>query len=153
LSKYISIGAFLRYDTGKRFNAVFDGFNSDNETIVKNRIGGNFSEMWIGPMIRLHWKQLYFSSGYALFGNRIDDARNDIQSSSGATIGSFSTHPRVALQFHLGGTISIAKKLDFFFAIEYRIRYYNERGGDELIDSIILGTQNILPFAGLKLSL
>ncbi|MFK8058608.1 MAG: hypothetical protein AB8B78_00790, partial [Polaribacter sp.] len=153
LSKYFSIGAFVRYDTGKRFNALFDGFNAQNETIVTGRIGGNFSEVWIGPMLRLHWRQLYFSSGYALFGSRVDDARNDIKSSSGATTGSFSTHPRIALQFHLGGAIPITKKLEAFFALEYRIRYYDERGGKELVDNIILGTQNILPFAGLKLSL
>jgi hypothetical protein len=153
LSKYISVGAFMRYDTGKRFNAIFNGFNAQNETIVTGKIGGNFSEVWIGPMVRLHWKQLYFSSGYALFGSRVDDARSAVKSSSGATTGSFSTHPRVALQFHFGGAIPITKKLDAFFALEYRIRYYDERGGNELVDDIILGTQNILPFAGLKLSL
>lgn len=153
LSKHISLGAYIRYDTGRRFNALFDGFNSENETIVTNEVGGDFSEVWIGPMIRFHWKELYFSLGYALFGSRVDDARSDIKSSSGEITGSFSTHPKVALQFHLGGTIPISKKLDVFFALEYRIRYYDERGGNELVDSVILGTQNILPFAGLKWSL
>ncbi len=152
-TNYFSVGAYFRYDTGKRFNALFDGFNSENETIVTNKIGGDFSEIWIGPMARFHWKQFYFSSGYALFGSRTDAAREDIQSSSSATTGSFSTHPRVALQFHLGGTIPMTKKLAAFFAIEYRIRYYDERGGNSLINDIVFGTQNILPFAGLKFAL
>ena len=145
----ISAGLFLRTDFGKREAALFDGFDSEGKTKVKNKLGGNYSEFWFGPEIMLHWKQLFAEIGYGVVGIRVDDGRNDIPSNTGNTSESFSTNPSISWMFSVGGQIPIFDNLNVMLKIEYRLRYYNERGGEPLINNIDHGTQSISPLIGI----
>ena len=94
------------------------------------------------------WKQFSLDVGYAPIGIRSDDARTDLPSTSGNTSDSFETHPTIAWLIALGGTIPIGSTLDIFIKVEYRVRYYNKRSGENLEGDINLGTQSIAPIIG-----
>ncbi len=148
LNDFLSAGLFLRTDFGKREAALFDGFDSEGRTVVKNMVGGNYFELWFGPEIMLHYKQLFAEIGYGLIGTRNDDGRNDIPSNSGDISGSFSTSPTISWMFTLGGHIPIFNQLDVMIKIEYRLRYYDERNNEPLINNIDHGTMSISPIIG-----
>ena len=147
-NEYFSAGIFTRFDTGERNMASFDGFDAEGRTKVKDKIGGSYTEFWIGPMISGMWKQFSLDVGYAPIGIRSDDARTDLPSTSGNTSDSFETHPTIAWLIALGGTIPIGSTLDIFIKVEYRVRYYNKRSGENLEGDINLGTQSIAPIIG-----
>jgi len=148
-NEYLSAGLFLRTDFGKREAALFDGFDAEGKTKVRNKLGGNYFELWFGPEIMLHWRQLFAEIGYGLIGIRDDDGRFDIPSNTGNITDSFSTSPSISWMFSIGGHIPIFEKLNVMLKIEYRLRYYNERGGDPLINNIDHGTQSISPLIGI----
>jgi len=152
LFKAISVGAFFRYDQGTRNNSLFNGFDSNGQATIINTLGGDYSETWIGPFVKLHYKQLFFSIGYGLFGQRTDDGRPDVEASD-SNLGDFSLDPSVAWVFNIGGNVPLTEKLGVYFGIEYRARYYNERGGVLLQDNIVFGTQNFTPLFGVSLGL
>ena len=147
---FLSVGMYMRYDVGKRFNGIFKTFDSQDKAVVDPRLGGNYNEFWAGPYVKLHWNKLFVSGGYGLIGIRNDDARTDIPSSTNSTSGAFTTHPVVAMVFHFGGEVDLTQQLALFFALEYRIRYYTERDGNALKEDILHGTQNYSPLVGAK---
>ena len=132
---------------------MFNGFDSDGKTTIKDKVGGTYSELWFGPMIQAFWKQLIFELGYAVVGLRKDNGRKDIPNSSGETDGVFSINPAVAWLVNVGGFITLSDALDVTIKIEYRGRYYNERGGKKLLNNIDHGTQSIVPVLGIRLNL
>ncbi|HLF19374.1 MAG TPA: hypothetical protein VI704_01160, partial [Bacteroidota bacterium] len=145
-----SAGLFLQFDRGNRLAAMFDGFNNEGRTITKDKVGGDFSEIWFGPLMRLHWKKLFAEGGYGMMGNRMDEARTDLASSTGDTTSSFSFHPAIALLAAIGAGVAITDNLDLIVRMEYRLRYYTKRGGNTLGNNIEHGTQNITPFVGIS---
>ncbi len=147
---YLSAGIFLRTDFGKREAAQFDGFNSEGITQVKNQLGGNYTEIWLGPEVMFRWKQLFAEVGYGLVGIRKDDGRNDVPSNTGDTVSSFTTNPSISWMISIGGFVPLSKNLDILLKLEYRLRYYNKRGGEPLADNIDLGTQSISPLVGVS---
>lgn len=147
---YFSAGIFLRTDFGKREAALYDGFDEDGKTKVKNQLGGNYTEIWFGPELMFHWKQIFAEVGYGLVGTRSDDGRNDIPSNSGSTDGSFTTNPLISWMISIGGFVPLSENLEILIKLEYRNRYYNERGGEALIDNIDHGTQSISPLIGVS---
>lgn len=148
-NKFLSAGLFLRTDFGKREAALFDGFDDEGKTKVRNKVGGNYFELWFGPEIMFHWKQLFAEIGYGLIGIRDDDGRFDIPSNTGNINDSFSTSPSISWMFSIGSHIHVFEKIDVMLKIEYRFRYYNERGGEPLINNIDHGTQSISPLIGI----
>ncbi|MCH8080695.1 MAG: hypothetical protein IIA06_13120 [Proteobacteria bacterium] len=148
INEFFAAGIFTRFDTGERNMAIFDGFDEEGRAEVKNKVGGSYSEFWFGPMIRGMWKQFSLDVGYAPVGIRKDDARTDLPSSSGSTSDSFETHPTIAWLIALGGNIPVGSTLDIFIKVEYRVRYYNKRGGENLEGDVKLGTQSIAPVIG-----
>jgi hypothetical protein len=48
----------------------------------------------------------------------------------------------------IGGTINVRPCLAIVLRMEWRIRYYDERGGKPLMDGIIHGTQEFRPLVG-----
>ena len=153
INDYLSAGLYLRIDLGKREAALFDGFDPEGKTKVTNELGGNYFELWFGPEVMFHWKQLFAEIGYGLVGIRDDDGRNDVPSNTGNTSGSFSTDPSIAWMLSIGGFIPVYEKLNVMLKIEYRLRYYNERGGNPLINNIDHGTQSISPIIGVTYTL
>lgn len=147
-NKYFAAGIYLRYDRGQRQLANFDGFDQSGKTLVKDRIGGTYTEFWAGPIIHFFYKQLHASFGYGLFGVRDDTARNDIPSSTGDVESAFELDPSFAWLISLGGRFNILTSLDLSISIEYRARYYNTRGGNKLENNINHGTQSIAPLIG-----
>ncbi len=150
LADYFSAGVYVRTDFGKREAALFNGFDSEGRTVVSNELGGNYTEFWFGPAVSFHWKQLFTEFGYGLIGIRTDDGRPDIPSNSGDTSGSFTTNPSIAWLIAAGGTIPITDQLHLMLKLEYRLRYYDERGGNPLVNNIDHGTQSISPLIGIS---
>ena len=148
IHKFIHLGVFARVDRGERYLAHFNGFDAEGKTQTKDGIGGTYTEFWIGPLVQLQWKQLTLDLGYAPYGTRSDNARNDIPNANGSTDGSFSLHPTIAWLISLGGGFNVVENLDVLIKIEYRPRYYSERGGEKLINEIEHGTQSIVPVIG-----
>ncbi|MBI4429337.1 MAG: hypothetical protein HY562_09495 [Ignavibacteriales bacterium] len=149
LHEFVDAGLFLQFDRGHRLAARFEGFNSEGRTVTKDKIGGNYSEVWFGPLVRINWRNLFAEGGYGAFGSRSDDARTDLASSTRDTTSSFSLHPTIALLAALGAGVQITDDLDLIVRMEYRLRYYTMRGGNALKNNIEHGTQNITPFVGL----
>ncbi len=150
--EFFAAGIYLRYDRGQRYLANFDGFDQSGKTLVKDRIGGTYTEFWAGPVVHFFYKQLKASFGYGLFGLRKDAARNDIPSTTGDVESAFKLDPSFAWLFSLGGSFSVIESLDVLFSLEYRARYYNSRDGNKLANDINHGTQSISPLFGVVYS-
>lgn len=147
----LAVGVFSRYDSGYRSAARFAGFDSEGRTLTSDRIGGRFSEFWLGPAARVTWRKLFFELGYAVWGIRSDEARDDLPSVSGQ-LGPFGMMPSMRWLVALGGSVPIAEGIDATLRGEYRLRYYDSRSGEELQGKIHHGTQNISFLAGVSFS-
>ena len=146
---WLSAGVYIRTDIGERNAARFAGFDSLGATQVTGEIGGNFSEFWTGPFVRASWKSLSAELGYGVIGLRSDDARSDLPSSSGDTASAFSTSPVVAWVVGLGANVPITENFDLFVKAEYRVRYYVERGSEDILTGVEHGTQSFAPIIGI----
>ena len=146
--EFLSVGVFVRGGFGTRENAQFAGFDEDGTTVVKNQLGGSYSEVWIGPIVHLHWKQFFVDGGYALYGRRMDAGRSDLPSTSGDTSSSFSTDPSFAWLLSAGGNLPVADDFSVVLKVDWCIRYYNQRGGEPLAGNINHGTQSLAPSIG-----
>jgi len=147
---WIASGLFLRVDRGQRDMAIFNGFDEDGKTTIRDKVGGTYSEVWFGPIIQAYWKQFTLELGYGAIGLRKDNGRADIQNSAGENYGSFRIHPSIAWLVNTGGFIPLTEEIDVSIKIEYRGRYYLERGGKKLLNNIDHGTQSIVPVIGLR---
>jgi hypothetical protein len=141
-------GLYAQLDLGSREAGRFGDFDMDGATIVEDRVGGSYLEFWIGPMIRVQWRGLFAELGWGAIGIRSDDARDDLPASDGST-GAFRTTPAIAWLVALGGVVPVVDAWSAVFRLEYRIRYYDSRGGDDLRDNVVHGTQDITPFVGI----
>ncbi|MFO7448347.1 MAG: hypothetical protein R6W90_18450 [Ignavibacteriaceae bacterium] len=144
---YFAAGLFLRIDRGERAAAVFDRFE-DGKAVTESEVGGVYNEFWFGPLLQFRWKLLSAEIGYALVGIRDDDGRRDIPSATGNNSDAFTTLPAIAWLFSIGGNFPVMDNFDIIIKIEYRNRYYNERGGEPLVNDIEHGTQSISPVFG-----
>ncbi len=148
-NEYFGAGIFLRYDRGQRQLANFGGFDQEGKTVVEDKIGGTYTEFWMGPVVHFFYKQVRASFGYGLFGTRDDNARKDIPSKTGDTDSAFSLDPSFAWLFSVTGMFTIIDNLNLAITLEYRARYYNTRGGNKLQNNINHGTQSITPLFGI----
>ncbi len=146
----LRLGAFVRADRGERYLANFNGFDAEGKTRTKEGIGGTYTEVWIGPLAQLQWKQVTLDIGFAPYGKRYDRARGDIPNEANSTDGSFSLHPTIAWLIALGGSFDLSEQFALSIKMEYRPRYYSERGGAVLINDIEHGTQSVVPLVGLS---
>lgn len=145
----LSVGLFAQFDAGLRNAGRFDSFDAENRPIVVGEVGGGYTEFWAGPLLRARWKQLFVELGYGLVGLRSDDARDDLTTADGDVESALRTSRTVAYLFGIGAGIPINKNLQAVLRIQYRIRYYDRRSGDPLVDETVHGTQNLTPFIGL----
>jgi hypothetical protein len=144
----LSVGAFLRYDTGTRNAARFSRI-LDNRTVTDEGVGGAYDELWVGPLIRAQWRGLFAEFGYGAVGLRNDDARVDLPDTEGDTKAALRTSSTVAYLLNLGGVLALTETLDLALRLEYRVRYYDRRD-HPLVDTLVHGTQNYTPFIGVS---
>lgn len=145
-------GGFMQIDVGRREAARFTGFAPDGAPQTSNRIGGAFAELWMGPLVRLEWRRLFGELGYAVYGARRDDARDDLVNEDGSTTGTLRTSASAAWSFALGGRVELTDTLGLVLRMQYRIRYYDTRSGARLAGGAVHGTQNFTPFVGVAWS-
>ncbi|MEM1033794.1 MAG: hypothetical protein AAGN82_25900 [Myxococcota bacterium] len=144
-----SVGWFGQFDLGRRDYGRFDRVADDGETALVVRDGGGpFWEVWTGPLLRVQWRALYVEGGWGAFGVRGDDARTDLPNTDGDTDGAFRTTPTIAWQLGIGANVEVAPPVFLALRLNYRIRYYETRGGADLAQGLAHGTQDILPFIG-----
>ncbi|MEM9864827.1 MAG: hypothetical protein AAF938_24715 [Myxococcota bacterium] len=148
LWKYIRAGLFLQLDVGTRRFARFEGL-SDGEPLISESTGGRYREFWIGPLLRFQWRGLAAEVGWGAFGVRSDRARNDLPTEDGG-LAPLRTTPRVAWHFALSGYVPVHVHIDVVFRVQYRIRYYEDRGGEDLREGVAHGTQNLSPTVGVS---
>ena len=144
----LSLGLFVQYDLGERAAGKFEGFDADGKTVIGSESGGSFQEFWVGPLLRVQWRTLFFELAYGAFGIRTDDARDDLPDVDGSTSSALRTSPTIAWLMALGGGVPVTDSLQVVLRLEFRIRYYDRRGSGALKDNIVHGTQNFTPFIG-----
>lgn len=149
LWKWVHPGLFLQVDVGQRRATTFAGFAAPGGATT-NEISGLFTELWLGPLIRIPWRWFFFDAGYGALALRWDNARGDLPSSTGSASGAFSTDPLISWFVGLGGNVPLTGKLSVTLRFNYRIRYYDERGGSSLQGGVIHGTQDLTPFFGIS---
>jgi hypothetical protein len=145
----LSVGHFIQFDAGTRQAGRFAGFDPDGKTIVEGNLGGAYYELWIGPLLRAEWRRLFVELGYGALGARVDEARSDLAAEGGAAAGALRTRATVAWVIGAGGGVPLAEDVELALRLEYRVRYYDRRGGKPLANGIVHGTQNFTPFAGI----
>jgi hypothetical protein len=144
----LSLGLYMQYDLGERAAGKFEGFDAEGKTVIGSESGGDFQEFWVGPLLRVQWRTLFFELAYGAFGIRTDDARDDLPDESGKTDSALRTSPTIAWLMTLGGGVPVTDSLQVVLRLEYRVRYYDRRGNGALKDEIVHGTQNFTPFVG-----
>lgn len=144
-----AVGWYGQFDVGRRDFGRFDRVDPDGVTaLVERQAGGPFWEVWTGPMVRLQWRAVYLEAGWGAFGFRGDALRDDLANVDGETDGTFRTTPSIAWQFGIGTNVEIVKPVMLALRLNYRIRYYETRGGEDLDLGLAHGTQDIMPFIG-----
>lgn len=147
LWRFIRFGIFFQIDAGKRSAARFEGL-VDGEPEVTQLAGGRYWELWLGPLLRLQWRFLAAEIGYGLVGARRDRARDDLPNRTDGTGDAFRTSPRVAWHFALAAYAPVHREVDIVIRVQYRVRYYDRRGGVGLSEGVVHGTQNLTPTIG-----
>lgn len=147
----IGAGLFLQYDRGNRHAARFAGFDPvTGKTQTSGDLGGDYTEFWLGPLVRASWKGLFIEGGYGLIGIRTDEGRRDLVTASGDSTSSFSVNPIISWYGSIGGAVPIVDRWSIVFRLTYRLRYYDERGGTMFAGTMEHGSQNITPFIGVQ---
>lgn len=146
--KFLDLGLYAQLDMGKRTAATFDGFDDQGRTQITGQVGGGYTEFWFGPLVRAGWRALFLEFAYGAVGVRSDDARSDLATADGDTESALQTSPTIAWMAGLGGMFEVYTDLQIVLKVEYRVRYYNSRGGQALANEIVHGTQNFTPFLG-----
>ena len=150
LWRFIRLGAFLQVDAGSRRAGRFLGVVG-GEPDISDRIGGRFSEVWFGPLLRLQYRFVFAELGWGALGRRSDQARDDLPA-EGDTESALKTSARVAWLFAIGGHVPIRGRFSLTLRVEYRIRYYDRRD-TTLDEDVVHGTQNLTPFIGVGVTL
>lgn len=149
----LEIGGFVQADLGSRKAGRFAGFDENDQTVVEGEVGGDYSELWAGPLIRARWRGLFAELGYGLVAVRSDDGRTDLPNDQGDTDGRLRLSRSVAWTLGAGGAVPITDQLSVLFRLQYRVRYYTGRDGRDFEGDLAHGTQNITPFVGLDWAL
>ena len=103
---------------GTRRAGQFAGFDSEGKATVSGMLGGPFSEFWLGPIVRIPWKSLFFQLGWGAIGMRRDGARTDLATSSGNTDTSLRTKASVAWLLGIGAQVPLNEYFKGFFRID-----------------------------------
>jgi hypothetical protein len=147
--RYVALGAFAELDLGVRRAGELAGFDADGRATIDPQVGGSYAEIWTGIGARAQWRNLFLEVGYALFARRWDSGRDDLPDANGSSDGAFSPQLSVRWLAAIGGTVQLRSSLALVLRLEWRIRYYDERGGESLMDGVVHGTQEFRPLVGI----
>ncbi len=148
LHRYLAAGVFAEFDRTTRRAGELVGFDADGRATIDPAIGGRSTELWAGLVVRGEWRWLFADLGYGLITRRWDTGRDDLPAADGSTDGAFRAEPAVRWMLTLGAAIPVRPNLAIVFRLEWRIRYYDQRGDQPLRDGIVHGTQEIRPLFG-----
>lgn len=132
--KWFHVGLFVDFD--KTFDDV----------------SGTTADAWeldVGLLVRLEpldW--LFFNIGYMPLMLRSDSSRTDLPNTKGATDGTFLGSHTVAFLVGAGVQLELSRHVDLFFKLDYRIRYFVKRGGEDLAGGKEYGGQSFYPYLG-----
>jgi hypothetical protein len=147
--RHVAVAVFGALDLGVRRAADLAGFDADGRATIDPAVGGESVEVWLGVAVRGQWRGLFADLGYALFARRWDTGRDDLPAADGGTGGAFAPELAVRWLAAVGGTVRLRDRLALVLRLEWRIRYYDERDGQPLMDGIVHGTQEFRPLVGL----
>lgn len=145
--RFFRLGLYAQLDAGNRSAGRFTGLDAEGNPVVVSE-GGRFLELWLGPVLRVQWRGLFAELAYGALGVRRDRARDDLPDEDGDVDGLFRVSPRVAWSFGLGAFVPVHANVDVVIRLQYRVRYYDQRGGSSLANDVVHGTQNLVPFVG-----
>lgn len=141
--------AFGELDAGTRRAGDLAGFDADGRAITDPAVGGRSFETWVGLGVRARYRAAFLELGYPLFARRWDTARDDLPATGGGTDGAFAPQLSVRWMAAVGAGLPITARLRATARLEWRIRYYDERGGQALAGDVVHGTQELRPLFGL----
>jgi hypothetical protein len=144
----LSAGLYSQLDLGNRRASRFESFDPDGVPVTSEPIGGGYAEIWLGPLVRVQWRNVFAEVAWAPVAFRWDDGRPDLRNTGGDAEGAFRTTPGVSWRFALGGVVPVWRQLHVLLRVGYRVRYYVTRGGEDLEDRMAHGTQDFTPFVG-----
>lgn len=147
-----SVGAYLQFEAGQRDAGRFTGRVEGDLARVESLTGGGFNEFWLGPLLRAQWRGLFVELGWGPLAIRHDSGRSDL-TAGGRTDGAFAASPTTAWLVGLGAAVDLYGPLQAVVRINYRIRYYETRGGRDLDQGLGHGTQDVIPFVGVAWAL
>ncbi|MEZ4398830.1 MAG: hypothetical protein R3B06_02335 [Kofleriaceae bacterium] len=149
LHRHLAAVAFVDVDAGTRRAGELAGFDAQGRATIDPAVGGSFAEVWAGVGLRAQYKAAFLDVGYAAFARRWDGGRDDLPNTAGATDGAFAPILSVRWAAALGAAVRITDQLDLAVRLQWRIRYYDERGGAPLAGGVVHGTQEFRPLIGL----
>lgn len=142
-----SLGMYMQFETGERDAGRFTGTVMGDLAVSESLIGGSFSEVWWGPLLRAQWESLFLEVGWGPLAFRTDNGRPDLPA-GGSTDGAFQATPSTTWLLALGASVPVYGPIELVFRISYRVRYYETRGGTDLDQGVGFGTQDVIPFIG-----
>lgn len=146
---WLAAGVYAHTERGVREAARFKEFADDDKaTVTEGQLGGAYTELWLGPYVRLDWRWLFAELGYGAVGIRWDDGRDDLPDEDGGVDEPLRTDPGIAYLAQLGGRVELTPCWDVFARVRYRVRYYDRRGSAGLPGTMEHGTQDFTPFIG-----
>jgi opacity protein-like surface antigen len=149
-NSFLLIGGYLRHDIGNRNAGKFSNLDSENRAITNGKLGGDFWELWIGPVLKSQWELLFAELGYGFVGIRRDEGRRDVPDNNLQADLLFVTHSRVAWKVAMGVEAVLVENVMLSFKLEYRVRYYSSREGEDLLNGYEMGSQNVTPLIGVN---
>lgn len=141
-------GLWMQYEKGSRGMCGFGGVTTGTPQVT-NCQDGQFSQFFVGPLLRAKYSHFFLDVGYAAFGVRSDDAYSNL-TAAGQSSQTFHTHPLKAWIFYPGFSYAINESISVILKIEYRYLYFKKRGNADLPNDLVYGNQNIRPLLGLQ---
>ena len=143
--EFLSAGAYIRYDFGNRQYA--NSPHSSEYSGITYIIDTDLDEVWLGPIVKGHYKNAFLGLGYGLSAKRVD---NFLGLSNEEEFGNSLTTNYIAWLVQLGGKFDLIENLELNIMVEYRVRYYDKVNELNIKDDYIIGTQNFTPMAGIS---
>ncbi len=136
----LELGAFVAFDYG----------------FARTAAGGPGLDVWeldLGLGVRYRFADIAFVElGWMPLMLRSDDSRVDLPNTAGDTDGLFVGSRSVAWLLGFGVNVPLSDSVALLLRLDYRIRYFVSRGGEDLAGGLEHGGQSIVPRVGVSAS-